>query len=287
LALRDEIRRREIELTLSEDEKSRLLDLTEALQESHVLLDALHGKLFDTYRDLAVRFVDMANKSDTMQIAVEELKDQSAKDRQDLEALRASAQSDAQSYEKYMTDMEDQQMHVVGELEAQLTAAAALSKELKGRVAKLEAENRRLTMSQTAETKDLQKTVAELTSHLEFSRQEMMNENAELANRLHMSQRTVKHLENDNARMVGRLEAMASGSGMNGAEASWEREREQLTKKIKRLQRAAEAAEQRALEMREDGESSLSEWQREKQSADERHRRLTGRVQSYAEHAAD
>ncbi|ORX72905.1 hypothetical protein DL89DRAFT_84465 [Linderina pennispora] len=157
----------------------------------------------------------MANKSDTMQIAVEELKDQSAKDRQDLEALRASAQSDAQSYEKYMTDMEDQQMHVVGELEAQLTAAAALSKELKGRVAKLEAENRRLTMSQTSETKDLQKTVAELTSHLEFSRQEMMNENAELANRLHMSQRSVKHLENDNARMVGRLEAMASGSGMN------------------------------------------------------------------------
>ncbi|KAJ1951028.1 hypothetical protein FBU59_000398, partial [Linderina macrospora] len=288
LALRDEIRRCKIELALNEDEKSKLLDLTEALQESHVSLDALHGKLFDTYRDLAQRFVEMTNSSDTMQMTVEELKEQSARDRRDLKALRASAQSDAQSFEKYMTDMEDQQIHVVGELEAQLTAASALSKELKERVAKLETENRRLMMSQTAETKDLQKTVAELTSHLEFSQQEMMSENAALAERLRMAERAAKRLETENARMAGRMDAMAAGSGMNGsAQASWEREREQLTAQVKRLRRAAEKAEQRAQEAREDGDSNWAEWQREKKSADERHRRLTTRLQEHVNHAAD
>ncbi|KAJ2331976.1 hypothetical protein GGH92_009065, partial [Coemansia sp. RSA 2673] len=265
LALRDELRRAEIEMAAAEDAKARLLDLCESLQSSHDSLDAVYSELLAAYRALkdANARLSEANVDLTRRAHdADELADQRATQAAQLRTVAADA---AKAHSQRERELEDRLAHASDALDALRTAETQRSADTAARVAQLGAENRELAESQS--------------------------DAAALSASLRAAERQCARLEADKTALAERVECVTADeeaqAELSELRAQWQRERDQLQRQVSRLQQTASNAERREAELREESEAQWNAWENEKSKNHDKYLRLKDRFRQAVEYAAD
>ncbi|KAJ2736792.1 hypothetical protein IW152_000546 [Coemansia sp. BCRC 34962] len=291
LALRDELRRAEIEMAAAEDAKSRFLDLYENLQGSHASLDAVYTELLAAYRMLKDRYGQLAEENTDLGHRVEDLDALAAQRLAQTTELRAEMAAAISDRDQRVEELESQHVQACDALEAQLAAESQRAKELDGRVAQLAADNKALSASQSESVSGLQATIGDLTAKLEDVQRQAASEAATLTSTLRVAERQTKRLDAERAKLaekVDELVADAEAQAEHSAqEARWTKEKEQLLRQISRLQQTAANAEKREAELREESEAQWSAWEAEKSRNHEKYLKLKDRFKEAVEYAAD
>ncbi|KAJ2689214.1 hypothetical protein IWW39_001676 [Coemansia spiralis] len=291
LALRDELRRAEIEMAAAEDEKSRFLDLYENLQGSHASLDAVYTELLAAYRMLKDRYGQIAEDNADLSHRVEDLDALAAQrlaQTADLKAEMAAAISDR---DRQVEKLESQHAQACDALEAQLAAESQRAKELDARVAQLAADNKALSASQSEAVSGLQATIGDLAAKLEDVQRQTASEVATLTATLRTAERQSKRLDAEKAKLAEKVDELVADTEVqaeySAQEARWTKEKEQLLRQISRLQQTAANAEKREAELREESEAQWSAWEAEKSRNHEKYLKLKDRFREAVEYAAD
>ncbi|KAJ2649127.1 hypothetical protein IWW40_003389 [Coemansia sp. RSA 1250] len=282
LALKDELRRAEIEMAAAEESKSKLLDLYESLQASYDSLDGVYSELLAAYRMLKERLGQTADERAELQLRVEELEQQAHADAAAIEKLHSDLQSTRAAGDQQLEEAESRHAKEVEQLENKLAEETQQSRELKARITSLETTNKSLTASQSKEISSLQATIAELSSQLEAAETSNSSELASSKSSLRSAERQIKKLEADNSKLQAKLDDAANADG-----EQWQQEREQLQRQIRRLQQTAENSQRREAELREESERQWSAWESEKVRNHEKYLALKAKLRKAVEFAAD
>ncbi|KAJ2473984.1 hypothetical protein GGI02_000445 [Coemansia sp. RSA 2322] len=291
LALRDELRRAEIEMAAAEDAKARLLDLCESLQSSHDSLDAVYSELLAAYRALKDAYARLSEANvDLTRRAhdADELADQRATQ---AAQLRTDAADAAKAHSQRERELEDRLAHASDALDALRTAETQRSADTAARVAQLGAENRELAESQSDAVAGLQAAAAELTARLEDVQRQASAKEAALSASLRAAERQCARLEADKTALAERVECVTADeeaqAELSELRAQWQRERDQLQRQVSRLQQTASNAERREAELREESEAQWNAWENEKSKNHDKYLRLKDRFRQAVEYAAD
>ncbi|KAJ2881760.1 hypothetical protein IWW38_005751, partial [Coemansia aciculifera] len=291
LALRDELRRAEIEYTAAEDEKSKLLDLYENLQGSHASLDAVYGELLAAYRLLKDRYSQLAADNAELGQKVEDIDALAAQRLALVTKLKAEVVAITNDRDRQIEELEAQHAQTCDALEAQIAAEAQRAKELDARSAQLSADNKALSASQSEAVSGLQTTIGDLTAKLEDAQRQASSEVATLTSSLRAAERQSKRLEAEKSKLTEKLDDLAAHNEIqvehSAQEAQWTKEREQLLRQISRLQQTATNAEMREAELREESEAQWTAWEAEKSHNHEKYLKLKDRFRKAVEYAAD
>ncbi|KAJ2753675.1 hypothetical protein GGI19_002964 [Coemansia pectinata] len=291
LALRDELRRAEIEMAAAEDAKSKLLDLYENLQGSHVSLDAVYAELLAAYRMLKDRYGQLAEDHIDLGHRVEDLDALAAQRLAQTTELKAEVAAIISDRDQRIEELESQHAQAYDALEAQLAAESQRAKELDARVAQLGADNKALSASQSEAVSGLQATISDLTAKLEDAQRQAASEIAALTSTLRAAERQNKRLDAEKAKLAEKVDELAADTEVqaehSAQEAQWAKEREQLLRQISRLQQTAANAERREAELREESEAQWTAWETEKSRNHEKYLKLKDRFREAVEYAAD
>ncbi|KAJ2843504.1 hypothetical protein IWW36_005541, partial [Coemansia brasiliensis] len=291
LALKDELRRAEIEMAAAEESKSKLLDLYETLQASYDSLDGVYSELLAAYRMLKERFGQIADERAELEHRVEELEQQALADADKIEKLRSDLASTRADRDRQLEEVEARHVHEVEQLENKLADEAQQGRELKARIANLETTNKSLTASQSKEMSSLQSTIAELSSQLEAAERHSASELTSTTSSLRAAEKQIKRLETDKAKLQAKLADAAAANDVHAdaseREEQWQHEREQLQRQIRRLQQTAENSQRREAELREESERQWSTWEEEKLRNHEKYLALKAKLRKAVEFAAD
>ncbi|KAJ2745747.1 hypothetical protein GGI20_001917 [Coemansia sp. BCRC 34301] len=291
LALRDELRRAEIEMTAAEDEKSKLLDLYENLQGSHASLDAVYIELLAAYRVLKDRYGQLAEDNADLGRKAEDLDMLAAQRLAQVTELKAEIAAIVSDRDKRIEELEAQNVQACDALEAQVTAELQRTKELDARAARLGADNKALSASQSEAVSGLQATISDLSSRLEDAQRQAASEIATLTSSLRAAERLGKRLDAEKAKLAEKIDELAADTEVHAEhlaqEAQWTKEREQLLRQISRLQQTTANAERREAELREESEAQWTAWEAEKSRNHEKYLKLKDRFREAVEYAAD
>ncbi|KAJ2326686.1 hypothetical protein GGI00_004677, partial [Coemansia sp. RSA 2681] len=291
LALRDELRRAEIEMTAAEDEKSKLLDLYENLQESHASLDTVYAELLAAYRVLKDRYGQLADANVDLGHKVEDLETLAAQRLAQVTELKSEIAAIIGDRDRRIEELEAQQAQACDALEARITVESQRAKELDARAAQLGADNKALSASQSEAVSGLQATISDLSSKLEDAQRQAASEIAALTSSLRAAERQSKRLDAEKAKLAEKIDELAADTELqtehSAQEAQWAKEREQLLRQIGRLQQTAANAERREAELREESEAQWTAWETEKSRNHEKYLKLKDRFREAVEYAAD
>ncbi|KAJ1993139.1 hypothetical protein GGI25_002939 [Coemansia spiralis] len=291
LAMKDELRRAEIEMTAAEDAKSQLLDLYETLQTSYNSLDSVYSELLEAYRLLKEKFGLLADERAGLEQSVADLEAAAEQKSQQISNLKAEIASLANSRDRQIEKMEEEHAQQIETLEAQLGTEFQRTKELSAKLAQLETANKSLAVSQTEEVASLQATVNDLSSQLEESQRQSASEVSAISTALRASEKKIKKLEAEKTKMDEKMEELIANkedqTEYTDREFQWQREREQLQRQIKRLQQTAHNAECREAELREESERQWSAWEAEKNRNHQKYLKLKDKFRDAVEIAAD
>ncbi|KAJ2073410.1 hypothetical protein GGI03_003826 [Coemansia sp. RSA 2337] len=291
LALRDELRRAEIEMAAAEDAKSKLLDLYENLQGSHASLDAVYEELLAAYRVLKDRYGRLAEDNIEMGHRVEDLDALAAKRQAQTKELKAEMAVIISDRDLRIKELESQHAQAYEALESQLATESQRAKELDARAAQLGADNKALSASQSEAVSGLQATISDLTAKLEDAQRQAASKIAALTSSLRAAERQNKRLDAEKAKLVEKVDELAADTEIqaehSAQEAQWAKEREQLLRQISRLQQTAANAERREAELREESEAQWTAWETEKSRNHEKYLKLKDRFREAVEYAAD
>ncbi|KAJ2806566.1 hypothetical protein H4S07_003776 [Coemansia furcata] len=291
LALRDELRRAEIEMAAAEDAKSRFLDLYENLQGSHASLDAVYAELLAAYRSLKDRYCQLAEDHAELRHRAEDLDALAAERLAQTTELKAETTAAISNRDLRIEELESQHAQAYDALEAQLATESQRAKELDARVAQLGADNKALSASQSEAVSGLQSTIGELTAKLEDVQRQAASETAALTTTLRATERQNKRLDAEKAKLTEKVDELTADTEVQAEhaaqEAQWTKEREQLLRQIGRLQQTAANAERREAELREESEAQWTAWETEKSRNHEKYLKLKDRFREAVEYAAD
>ncbi|KAI7831001.1 hypothetical protein BX661DRAFT_204595 [Kickxella alabastrina] len=291
LALKDELRRAEVEMTAAEDSNSKLIDLYEGLQSSYNGLDSVYSELLNAYRKLKDRFGTLAEDNLAQRQTIGDLETWAEEKAQRISELKAEITSVAADRDRQLEALERRHAQDVEALEIQISAETQRAAELAARVAQLETENKSLSVSQSREVADLQSIIHDLSSQLEISQRQTAAETASMTKTLRASENLAKRLESENTRLTNKVDELMANDDIKmelaDKESQWGKEREQLTRQITRLQQTAENAERRESELREESEAQWSSWEAEKNRNHEKYLKLKDRFREAVEYAAD
>ncbi|KAJ2159565.1 hypothetical protein GGF46_002927 [Coemansia sp. RSA 552] len=291
LAIKDELRRAEIEMAAAEDSKSKLLDLYEGLQGSYDSLDAVYGELLAAYRLVKDRYGQLADERADLQQKTAGLEATADQHIKHIARLKAEASAAASSHAEQTEAAEQRHGQEAEALETQLAEATLRGRELQAKATQLETANKSLTMSQTEEVAGLQASVAELSAQLEESERRASSEAATLTGSLRASEKAVKRLQAEKAKAQRQAdEAAAHGEAQAESEerqAQWDRERDQLQRQIRRLQQSADSSQRREAELRDESERQWQAWEDEKHKAHEKYLALKSRFRQAVDFAAN
>ncbi|KAJ1794039.1 hypothetical protein LPJ59_004618 [Coemansia sp. RSA 2399] len=290
LAIKDELRRAEIEMTAAEDAKSQLLDLYESLQTSYGNLDSVYSELLEAYRLLKDKFGLLADERVDLQQSVADLEQDARGKAQQIDNLRAEIASVVDGNGKRIEELEETHAQQLEEFEMRLDAETRRTKELAAKVAQLETKNKSLAVSQTEEVGTLQSTVDELSSQLEEAQRQSASEASTMAAKLRATEKAAKRLEAERTKMQDKIEDLVvrneGQAEFSERESQWQREREQMQRQIKRLQQTAQNAERRESELREESEQQWSAWEAEKNRNHQEYITLKERFRDAMENSA-
>ncbi|KAJ2236565.1 hypothetical protein H4R99_001927 [Coemansia sp. RSA 1722] len=291
LALKDELRKAEIDMTSAEDSQSKLLDLYEGLQGSYNSLDSVYSELLSAYRMLKERYGKMAESNATLQETIQELEGQAKLNEQSIKDIKGEIKKTAADSRKQVEQLENKHAEEVNELEAQISAFTQNAAELNAKVAHLETQNKSLSVSQSKEASQLQNTIQELSSQLEDVQRQAAAESSTLASSLRSAEKLINRLETERVRLADKVDELSVSSEMHeelGAkESMWLREREQLMRQIDRYQKAIESAERRESELRDESETQWAAWESEKNRNHQKYLKLKDRFREAVDFAAD
>ncbi|KAJ1815975.1 hypothetical protein LPJ56_002491, partial [Coemansia sp. RSA 2599] len=291
LALKDELRKAEIQMTAAEDSQSKLLDLYEGLQGSYGSLDSVYSELLAAYRMLKDRYGKLAETNTALQETTHELEDQARINEQNIKDLKAEIKKAAAESNKQMEQLGTKHAEEVNQLETQISDMAQNAAELEAKITQMEAKNKTLLASQSKESSLLQTTIHELSSQLEDVQRQASAESSALKNSLRSAEALIKRLEAERVRLADKVDELSASSEMQeelGAkEAMWLRDREQLLRQITRYQKAVESAERREAELREESELQWSAWESEKNRNHQKYLKLKDRFREAVDFAAD
>ncbi|KAJ2400538.1 hypothetical protein GGI23_001972 [Coemansia sp. RSA 2559] len=290
LAIKDELRRAEIEMTAAEDAKSQLLDLYESLQTSYGNLDSVYSELLEAYRLLKDKFGLLADERVDLQQSVADLEQDARSKAQQINSLRAEIASVVDGNGKRIEELEEAHAKQLEEFEMQLDAETQRTKELTAKVAQLETKNKSLAVSQTEEVGTLQSTIDELSSQLEEAQRQSASEASAMSAKLRATEKAAKRLEAERTKMQDKIEDLIvrneGQAEFSERESQWQREREQMQRQIKRLQQTAQNAERRESELREESEQQWSAWEAEKNRNHQEYITLKERFRDAMENSA-
>ncbi|KAJ2389347.1 hypothetical protein H4S02_002409 [Coemansia sp. RSA 2611] len=291
LALKDELRRSEIEMTTAEESKSKLLDLYEGLQTSYDSLDTVYAELLAAYRLLKDRFGQLADERTNLLQRTGELESQAVEHVQLIAKLRSDIAQLAEDRDQRIEDLESRQAQEIEQIEAKLAAESQRVREFQARVANLETANKALATSQNEEVAELQSTVTELSAQLEDAKRRASAEQSSAAAALRAAEKQAKRLDAEKTKLQAKLDdAVANTDEQAEAaerEAQWARERDQLQRQIRRLQQTAESSQRREAELRDESERQWSVWEDEKLRNHEKYLALKSKFRQAVEFAAD
>ncbi|KAJ1868635.1 hypothetical protein LPJ57_005757 [Coemansia sp. RSA 486] len=291
LALKDELRKAEIEMTSAEDSQSKLLDLYEGLQGSYNSLDSVYSELLSAYRMLKERYGKMAESNATLQETIQELEGQAKLNEQSIKDIKGEIKKTAADSRKQVEQLENKHAEEVNELEAQISAFTQNAAELNAKVAHLETQNKSLSVSQSKEASQLQNTIQELSSQLEDVQRQAAAEASTLTSSLRSAEKLINRLETERVRLADKVDELSVNSEIHqelGAkESMWLREREQLMRQIDRYQKAIESAERRESELRDESEAQWAAWESEKNRNHQKYLKLKDRFREAVDFAAD
>ncbi|KAJ2356311.1 hypothetical protein GGF43_002157 [Coemansia sp. RSA 2618] len=291
LAIKDELRRAEIEMAAAEDSKSKLLDLYESLQTSYASLDAVYAELLAAYRHLKDCFGQLSDERDELLQQTEDLERQALHHVEQIDALRTKVAQTTEDRDQRIDALEAQHARVVEQLEVRLAAESQQVRELHARVASLETTNKSLTAPQTEETATLQSTITDLSAKLESAELASSTELTSTLSALRAAENTAKRLATEKARLEVKVSELTASTDaqaeISEREAQWQREREQMQRQIKRLQKTAESSQLREAELRDESERQWSSWEDEKLRNHEKYLALKTKFRQAVEFAAD
>ncbi|KAJ2856617.1 hypothetical protein J3B02_001497 [Coemansia erecta] len=291
LALKDELRKAEIQMTAAEDSQSKLLDLYEGLQGSYTSLDNVYSELLAAYRLLKDRFGKLAETSASLQGTIHDLENQAKLNDQNIKDLKAQMKKTALESGKQIENLENKHAEEVNQLETQVSAMTQNAAELNAKIAQLETQNKSLSVSQSKEASQLQDTIQELSSRLEEVQRQAAADSSTLTSSLRSAEKLIKRLETERVRLADKVDELSVSNEMQeemGAkEAIWLREREQLIRQVSRYQKAVESAERREAELREESELQWAAWENEKNRNHQKYLKLKDRFREAVDFAAD
>ncbi|KAJ2761597.1 hypothetical protein H4S06_001120 [Coemansia sp. BCRC 34490] len=290
LAIKDELRRAEIEMTAAEDAKSQLLDLYENLQTSYGNLDSVYSELLEAYRLLKDKYGLLSDERANLQLSVADLEQDAQNKAQLITSQKADIALAIKERDRHIEGLEEAHAQQIEELETQLDAETRRTKELSAKIVQLETKNKSLAVSQTEEVATLQSTVDELSLQLEETQRQMAGESSAMSATLRATEKKAKRLEAEKSKMQEKIEDLIVRSEgqaeFSERESQWEREREQTQRQIKRLQQTAQNAERREAELREESEQQWSAWEAEKNRSHQKYLQLKERLRDAVENSA-
>ncbi|KAJ2551525.1 hypothetical protein EV175_003657 [Coemansia sp. RSA 1933] len=268
LAIKDELRRAEIEMTAAEDAKSQLLDLYESLQTSYGNLDSVYSELLEAYRLLKDKFGLLADERADLQQSAADLEQDAQRKAQLVSTLKANIASAVNENNRHTEELEGAHAQQLENLETRLDAETQRANELAAKVTQLQTKNKSLAVSQTEEVSTLQSTIDELSSQLEEAQRRSASETSTMSSTMRTAEKMIKRLETEKAKMQDKIEDLVirneGQAEFSERESQWQREREQMQRQIKRLQQTAQNAERREAELRQESEQQWSAWEAEK-----------------------
>ncbi|KAJ2804336.1 hypothetical protein H4R20_002549 [Coemansia guatemalensis] len=291
MAMKDELRRAEIEMAAAEDSKSQLLDLYESLQNSYDSLDSVYGELLAAYRMLKDRYGQLADERVELQHSAASLEQQVEQKTEQIEAQKAAIAEAAAAHAAKIEAMEAQLAQETEALELKLDKEKQRSRQQQAQITQLETANKAMVMSQSEEITGLQATIGELSSKLEEVERQAASEATTLSGSLRASEKQVKRLEAERASLQSKVDQLVADSEHQAEQAErqlqWDHERELLQRQIQRLQQTAENSQRREAELREESEQQWAAWEQEKNRNHQKYLRLRTKFRDAVEFAAD
>ncbi|KAJ2079639.1 hypothetical protein H4R24_003640 [Coemansia sp. RSA 988] len=291
MAMKDELRRAEIEMAAAEDSKSQLLDLYESLQDSYDSLDSVYSELLAAYRMLKERYGQLADERVELQQSATSLAQQVKQKTEQIDAQKAAITEAAAAHATKVEAVEAQLAQETEALEIRLDKEKQRTRQQQAQITQLETANKAMVMSQSDEIAGLQTTIGELSSKLEEVERQAANEAADLSGSLRASEKQVKRLEGERVTLQSKIDQLVV-EGEQKAEQTerellWDHERELLQRQINRLQQTAENSQRREAELREESEQQWSAWEQEKNRNHQKYLRLRTKFRDAVEFAAD
>ncbi|PIA15322.1 hypothetical protein COEREDRAFT_87939 [Coemansia reversa NRRL 1564] len=291
MAMKDELRRAEIEMAAAEDSKSQLLDLYESLQNSYDSLDSVYSELLAAYRMLKDRYGQLADEDAELQQSVTSLQKQVDLKSEQIDAQKTANTEATAAHATQIELMETRLAQETEALELKLDKEKQRSRQQQAQITQLETANKAMVMSQSEEVVGLQTTIGELSSKLEEVESQAASEAATLSGSLRASEKQVKRLESERVNLQAKVDQLAADNEKQveqaERQAQWDHERELLKRQIQRLQKTAENSQRRETELREESEQQWAAWEQEKNRNHQKYLRLRTKFRDAVEFAAD
>ncbi|KAJ2610465.1 hypothetical protein H4S08_003603 [Coemansia sp. RSA 1365] len=291
MAMKDELRRAEIEMAAAEDSKSQLLDLYESLQNSYDSLDSVYSELLAAYRMLKDRYGQLADEDAELQQSVVSLQKQVELKSDQIDAQKTTITEAAAAHATQIEAMETRLAQETEALELKLDKEKQRSRQQQAQITQLETANKAMVMSQSEEVVGLQAAIGELSSKLKEIKSQAASEAATLSGSLRASEKQVKRLESERANLQAKVDQLVADTEQQAEQterqAQWNHERELLQRQIQRLQKTAENSQRRETELREESEQQWAAWEQEKNRNHQKYLRLRTKFRDAVEFAAD